>query len=90
MANFWIHVFMVAACIGLGYVIRMVQENWTALDAQIDRLANPDQPRPHVSTYHPSPTQHQASKPNVPAAMSEVKLSADPDKMAQLKAAMKG
>lgn len=92
MANFWIHVFLVATCIGLGYVLRIVVENMGALDAQIKRMANPEKPIPYVSTYKSTITPQAATKPTptVPQAMSEVKLAADPNKVAQLKAAIKG
>jgi hypothetical protein len=81
MFGFWTHVILVPLCVGLGYLLKYIVDNMQALDAQIKRLRAPEIQR----RYEPGPSPGYAPPP----AMSEVKLSADPDKLAALKSAIK-
>lgn len=79
MFGFWTHVILVPLCVGLGYLLKYIVDNMLALDAQIAKLKAPEPKR--TFDYQPAPI--------VPEAMKEVKLSADPDKLAELKAKLK-
>jgi len=81
MFGFWTHVILVPLCVGLGYLLKYIVDNMRALEAQIAKLKAPE-PK---STYEYKP----APMPVVPDAMKEVKLSADPDKLAELKSKLK-
>ena len=77
MFGFWTHVILVPLCVGLGYLLKYIVDNMRSLDAQIARLRAPE--AKHFYGVGPRPGYE------TPKAMSEVKLSADPDKIAALK-----
>ena len=79
MFGFWTHMILVPLCVGLGYLLKYIVDNWRELDAQIARLTKPE-----VKQAPPGPRPGYAPPP----AMNEVKLSADPAKLAALKATM--
>jgi len=81
MFGFWTHVILVPLCVGLGYHLKYVVDNWRELEAQIKRLTAPEVKRSYELGPRPG------YEP--PQAMQEVKLSADPDKLAALKSALK-
>lgn len=79
MSGFIMHVFYVLACVGLGITIKYVWDNMRELDAQVSRLRNGD----GKSGFNPVlPSQ-------LPQAMRDVKLSADPQKIDKLKQALR-
>ena len=81
MFGFWTHAILVPLCVGLGYLLKYIVDNFRELDKQIARLRAPEVKR----SYEPGP--RPGYEP--PPAMQEVKLAADPDKIAALKAAIK-
>jgi hypothetical protein len=89
MFGFFAHVIFVLLCLGLGYMIRFSMEEFKELDRQIERMQQPESQ--HTSSYQslPPTSGSSAHKPKL-EAMVDVKLSADADKLAELKSAMKG
>lgn len=89
MHSFIMHVVLVALCIGLGYLLKIIVDGFRDTKSQLDRLTGKAESNVHVrQDLHDGAKM--ASEVHVPPAMAQVKLSADPDKLAQLKSAMKG
>lgn len=83
MFGFWTHAILVPLCVGLGYLLKYIVDNFRELDKQVARLRAPEVKRSYE--YEPGPMPGY----EVPKAMQEVKLTADPDKLAALKSAIK-
>lgn len=80
MTGFIAHIFFVLLCIGLGMVIQYAWHNIEVLDDQVARLRDGK----GRSGMNPVGTSQ------VPRAMQDVKLKADPDKLKALKETMRG
>lgn len=80
MTGFIAHVFFVLLCIGLGMAIQYAWHNIEVLDDQVARLRDGR----GRSGMNPVATSQ------VPQAMRDVKLKADPDKLKALKETMRG
>jgi len=74
--NVFLHLIWVLLCGGLGYLLRWSMEEFKAMDQQVLRLSQTEQP-----PYKPQTP--------VPGAASGLQAKADPAKLAELKASIK-
>ena len=74
--NVFLHLIWLLLCGGIGYILRWSMEEFKAMDQQVERLNQPEQP---ISKTQSS----------VPSAASSLQAKADPAKLAELKASLK-